>query len=282
MTYLRKLLFQIVCFGVPPVDQSKTGHFWAYANLTVASFKLQQPNLRAILLSLKKAKVPKGLLFDKIQRSGNPRHLSQGLMVDELECWLHFVKSTLFDRPTILIDPDLLYQHDITAVFKKRFDIGLTWRDVRDDPKPTTFNTAFKNHPFNAGVIFLNPARKSKVIAFFETCLTLLQAMDKEFWKWYGDQEAILKTSGRENNLAFEPNYWEYNGIKFKSFLCEDYNFSQPYVPNGRYILSHYNSPYIVHFKGKRSILMFEYAQKYLGIKLSSDKKSPGGVKIYV
>ena len=49
-------MFQVVCFGVPPVDQSRTGHFWAYANLTVASFKLQQPNLRAILLTLKKKK----------------------------------------------------------------------------------------------------------------------------------------------------------------------------------------------------------------------------------
>ena len=275
-------MFQIVCFAVPPAKTLGNSTFWAYTNLTLASFKKLNSKVRAILLTKKKAPIPKGLLFDKVLRSHNASATAHGLMVDELNCWVDFVKSDLFDRPTILIDPDLLCQHDISSIFEDPFDIGLTWRDVSDEPTPETFSEIYRTQPFNAGVIFLRPYRKAIVINFFENCFDSLENMDQSFWAWYGDQEALLHASGKDHKFNPNPDTWHHNGTVFKAFPCDLFNFSQPYTKTGDYKLQCFNEPHIVHFKGERSKLMFRYAQEFLGISLAHDRKQPGGIKITI
>ena len=273
-------MFQVACFAVTPTKTDEVNPFWAYANLTVASFKRLDPKTRALLLTVKKSKIPKGLLFDKVCRSGNIRDESQRLMMDELLGWLDFVRSDLFDRPTVLIDPDLLYQNNLMTAFQVNFDIGLTWRNVLDAPEPTEFSQTANRQPYNAGVIFLNPQRKDRVIYFFEACLSELSCMDEKYWGWFGDQEAIINAAGRQGHLDFEPQTWEHGGVKFQSFPSDIYNYSQPWEPSGQYQLIHFPSPSIIHFKGERAKLMFRYAEEFLNMRFHPDRKSPGGMRI--
>ena len=166
------------------------------------------------------------------------------------------------------------------AVFQVSFDIGLTWRDVSDAPDPVDFSQTANRQPYNAGVIFLSPERKDRVIRFFETCLSELMSMEEKYWGWFGDQAAIINAAGRQGHLDFEPQAWEHGGVKFQSFPSDIYNYSQPWEPSGQYQLTHFPLPSIIHFKGVRAELMFRYAKEFLNMRFQPDRRSPGGMKI--
>ena len=275
-------MFQIACFSVPPVDPREKKHFWAYLNLTVASFKFFSPEIRTLLLTTKRAKLPKGLAIDRVQRLPESVRLKKGLMVDEFQGWLEFVKSDLFDRPTILVDPDLVLQRDPSAVFEEDFDVGLTWRDISEFGKPKDFNEHANGQPINAGVIFLNPKRKDAVINFFEKCLADLMSLEPDFWKWYGDQESLQRVSGVAEKIEYQPEILDIDGVRIRQLLCDEYNFSAPNLANGNPNTAHFPNPYIIHFKGFRKQIMFPYATQYLGMRMQQDKKSPGEIKIFL
>lgn len=275
-------MFQIACFSVPPVNPREKKHFWAYLNLTAASFKYFSPEIRTLLLTTKRAKIPKGLVVDRVQRLPESMRLKKGLMVDEFQGWLEFVKSDLFDRPTILVDPDLVLQRDPSAVFEEDFDVGLTWRDISGFAKPKDFNEHANTQQINAGVIFLNPKRKEAVVHFFEKCVVDLLSLNPDFWQWYGDQESLQRVSDVGDEFEYQPEIKDVDGVRIRQFLCDEYNFSAPNLPNGNPNTAEFSDPYIVHFKGFRKQIMFPYAAQYLGIRMQQDKKAPGGVKIFL
>ena len=275
-------MFQIACFSVPPVDPREKKHFWAYLNLTASSFKFFSSKIRTLLLTTKRAKIPKGLAFDRVQRLPESVRMKKGLMVDEFQGWLEFVKSDLFDRPTILVDPDLILQRDPSAVFEEDFDVGLTWRDISGLIKSKDFNEHANTQQINAGVIFLHPKRRGSVIRFFESCVDDIMSLEPEFWQWYGDQESLRRVSGIGNKIEYQPEIKDVDGVLIRQFLCDEYNFSAPNLSNGNPNTAHFPDPYIVHFKGFRKQIMFPYAAQYLGIRMQKDKKSPGEIKIFL
>jgi len=274
------MMFQIACFSTPPADKRELEYFWAYLNLTAASFKFHSPKTRTILLTTQPAEVPEGLNIDRIHRLPESDRLNKGLMVDEVQGWLDFVKSDLFDRPTILVDPDLLLQRDPAEAFEQDFDVGLTWRDISNFRKPRNFNETANEQPINAGMISLNPGRKDAVIRFFERCLEDLLSLDSKYWNWYGDQECLHSASGSKSDNRYMPDIRDVGGVRVRHFLCNEYNFSQPFLPDGSPNPSHFPEPHIIHFKGYRKHLMFQYANNFLGIQFQQDEKAPGTIRI--
>ena len=274
-------MYQTACFIVPPVQTEEAKHFWAYANLTAKSFKRETPDVRNILLTTKAAKIPRRLAFDTVQRLAEDIRMDKGLMVDECQGWLEFVRSELFNRPTILIDPDLILQKDPIHVFAEDFDVGLTWRVPTADPtsgEPFVIGAA---QPINAGVIFLNSERKAAVVNFFKRCLDDLMTLPADYWKWYGDQESLLRVTGVNSFEQFEQIITTPDGTRIKFFHCRDYNHTPDSDPAGRPILTYAPDPYIVHFKGLSKRIMFQYAEQFIGMRFQHDRKAPGGVRIF-
>lgn len=273
-------MFQIACFAVPPKNPEERKVFWAYLNLTAASFKALDPEIRTVFLTAGQEKPPQGLHIDRVKKLPRKTRLNKGLMVDELQGWLDFANSDLFDRPTILVDPDLLAQRRLDDVFEEDFDVGLTWRAVDETRQFTDFAQHGNTQHINAGVVFLNPRRKDAVVRFFEACLADLLSLEAPFWQWYGDQEVLQRVSGVGADKAYHPEIRDIDGVRIRQFPCQDYNFSPPYLPSGQPCANHYPDPCIVHFKGRRKGVMFHYAQHYLGMNLQHDQKAPGRVRI--
>jgi hypothetical protein len=273
-------MYQTACFVVPPDKPQEVAHFWAYANLTAKSFKRVTPGVRNILLTTADARVPSRLGFDAIHRLDRGERIGKGLMVDEIQGWLSFTRSELFDRPTVLIDPDLLLQADPLPVFTCEFGIGLTWREPTADPasgKPFKVGAA---QPINAGVLFLSPERKDAVISYFARCLDDVLSLPEDYWRWYGDQESLLRVSGVKSLQDFAAPVIHSGDTRLRFFHCRDFNRSPEIDAAGNPVLTFFPDACIVHFKGLTKRIMFEYAERFLGMRFERNRKWPGGVRI--
>jgi len=107
------------------------------------------------------------------------------------------------DGEILLLDTDVIVQHDLSKVFAFPFDIALTRRDGPIlDPQG---NDLVKWMPYNGGVVF------SRCRAFWRQCHAWLSAQDSQLQNWYGDQLALAKFA---------------NCYDLMTLHCDNFNYS--------------------------------------------------------
>lgn len=133
--------------------------------------------------------------------------------------------------PLLVLDTDLIIQHDLNPIFQFDFDVALTRRDERIPDSRGVDAAAVM--PYNSGVMFCrNPI-------FWRQCQRFVDAQESAIRRWYGDQYAIAHVSRYFNVLELS---------------CRNFNYT-PQDPHEN--TSH---RYVVHYKGERKQWM---RQKY-------------------
>jgi hypothetical protein len=188
------------------------------------------------------------------------------LMRAETQSWRDYVSSGALGSPTLLMDIDILLQRDPTPLFDGSFDIGLTYTT-----EPTL-------HPFNAGAILIDPARREAAQSFFTVLDDYVADLVPDHQEWYGDQMALADYVGVD-----DVSDWRgvvdrtARGIRLRAFPADIWNASLALDDADRPVFARMADAGLVHFKGERKGLMLRYATEILGIRAHEDETVPGG-----
>ena len=124
----------------------------------------------------------------------------------------------------LVLDTDVIVQHDVSSVFDLTFDMALTWRDGPIyDPNGTDLT---KIMPYNCGVMF------QREPGFWLACLRWCEGKEVG---WYADQLAVAAVAPQWNVLRLH---------------CDHFN----YTP--RRADEDVTKRYVVHYKGNSRKLM--------------------------
>ena len=261
------------CFHLTPPNEGTAQTYWAFFQIMAATIRRTCPAAEIHLLTNTSSDVPDGLDCDQVFRHNTTRSQKEcfeRLMVEEVECWQAYFASDLFQEATVLIDVDLLVQKDPFDLFDGEFDIGLTYTD---DPAL---------HPFNSGVIFVDPSRPAVISRYFDRVVERVKSYGPEFQEWYGDQMAIAA-------LLDDPDYSEASpavidqtkdDLNYRLWPTEQRNYSLPLDAENKPIFMVAAEPGVLHFKGARKGLMLRYAVEILGFDAVEDASVAGGWKI--
>ena len=258
------------CFHLPTPNAGTARTYWALFALMCASVRKIVPEADIHLLTHAEADVPDGIPATHVFR----RHAGESikdsfthLMRAETQTWRDYVSSETMRGPTVLMDIDILLQRSPAVLFDGGFDIGLTY---------TTDSTL---HPFNAGVILIDPTtRKSPVMNFFTMLDEHVATLGAEHQEWYGDQMALAEIVG-----AGGVSNWrgvvdsETDGVRLRALPANDWNASLPLDSNDKAIFAALPDAGLVHFKGERKGLMLRYATEILALTAREDASVPGG-----
>ena len=130
---------------------TEAANFFLGPVMMMASVRMVSPGAEIHLLTLDSCAVPGGLDCDLVflRASNRPIEASfDRLMAEETETWRAYEAAGHLSGPTLLIDADLMFQRDPFALFDGGFDVGLT------------YVTGAELHPFNSGVILIDPTRR--------------------------------------------------------------------------------------------------------------------------
>lgn len=127
-------------------------------------------------------------------------------------------------EPMLVLDTDVVVQHDLSKVFLKKFDVALT---KRTQPLMYEGQNITPMMPYNTGVMF------SRCPAFWIECHRLCQGAPEKIQKWWGDQLCVKMEadSGRYKVLELPVDKYNYSPSK------EDEDVSNRFA---------------VHYKGRR------------------------------
>lgn len=154
-----------------------------------------------------------------------------------LAAQLAFIVSPLFDQPSVIFSPDALVVKHLEPVFREMFDVAFT---DRKNPR----------WPINNGVIYLKPAKKNQLGAFWREALRICRGYPVETQEWYGDQQSV--------HDAYMQGYHLGLGVNVALLPCSTYNASPLRITEtiDKQLL---NQAYVIHFKGKRKGMMQKY-----------------------
>lgn len=147
-----------------------------------------------------------------------------------------FIKSSLFDRNSVLFSPDALIARRLDDIFDMPFDMAFTNREHR-------------RWPINNGVIFLKPTNKKRIGCWWEDARTTCKSYPLETQQWFGDQQAL-------HDLYLQGFHVDY-GLNIRMLPCERYNASPIVSTELDDKLT--KTAYIVHLKGQRKEMMSKY-----------------------
>lgn len=138
----------------------------------------------------------------------------------------------------LFVDTDILFQHPVTSVFKREFDVAVTSRDWSHLKVAQGFS---ERMPFNTGVVF------SRRPSFWADCYLRLRDFDQDQQRFMGEQQVICALSGETDR---------YHVVHLKGSL---YNFP-PEVPGiTPSQQEQMSAAHILHFKGRaRKALMLK------------------------
>ncbi|MHA1539829.1 MAG: tetratricopeptide repeat protein [Alphaproteobacteria bacterium] len=214
------------------------------------SAKAAMPEATIKVLTDHKTQFPRNLPIDEVLRYDvNPDEvISEAMRVKRA-----YLET--YTRPTIFADPDIIFNQDIRAIFKKDFDIGLTWRDI------------YLFMPVNTGVIFINNKNKAKVRAFYDGCLDAIDKLEafgreKEEFNigirhWWGDQLSIAAYVGWKECLIRPSTYFDVDGSKVLFFPGKEYNYTPE--EGRKYTVKELNLKNCLHFKGETKDFMTQF-----------------------
>lgn len=267
---LTGLPLTFACFHLPAPNAGTAKTYWALFALMAASARKIVPDAEIHLLTHDEANVPDGIGATHIFRREAGESIKDSfahLMRAETRTWRDYVSSDVLRGPTVLMDIDILLQRDPSSLFDGSFDIGLTY---------TTDATL---HPFNAGVILINPrSRKSPLLNFFAQLDEYVATLGPEHQEWYGDQMALAHAVGADNAAGWRGVTDRVNdGIALRLFPATEWNASLELDGNNKPVFASIPEAGIVHFKGDRKGLMLRYATEVLGIECREDANAPGG-----
>jgi hypothetical protein len=168
-------------------------------------------------------------------------------MFERVATMLAYVKSKLFDQPTLFLDSDAFLLRPAHNIFANNFDIGLTHRNIHGQM------------PINEGVILVNNTNPSRTIKFFESYLASYLAIEnsseiakiyKNLRRWRGGQLSINSVANGGKVYRSGRTIGELDHLKIAYLPCASHNLSeideQEIVPTLR------NRALILHLKGPR------------------------------
>ena len=258
------------CFHLPTPNAGTAKTYWALFALMTASVRKVVPDTEIHLLTHAEAEVPDGIPATAIFRRAANESIKESfvhLMRAETQTWRDYVASDAVRGPTVLMDIDILVQRDPSSLFDGSFDIGLTYTK-----EPTL-------HPFNAGVILIDPREKrSHCLNFFTMLDEYVAGLVPEYQEWYGDQMALANVVGTDDVSTWRGIVnRETDGVRLRAFPSEDWNASLALDADNKPVFAAMPDSGLVHFKGERKGLMLRYAMEVLGIAAREDATAPGG-----
>lgn len=264
------LSLTFACFHLPAPNAGTAKTYWALFALMAASVRRVVPDAHIHLLTHAEAEVPDGIPANGIFRRDAGESIKDSfahLMRAETQTWREYVSSDALRGPTVLMDIDILLQRDPTPLFDGSFDVGLTYT-----------NDATL-HPFNAGVILIDPTkRKSPMLNFFAMLDETVVDLVPEEQEWYGDQIALVQAVGVDDVSAWRGVVdRENDGISLRLFPAAEWNASLALDTDNKPVFAALPEAGLVHFKGERKGLMLRYATEILGIAAREDARVPGG-----
>lgn len=144
---------------------------------------------------------------------------------------------SLIEGETIFVDTDVMFNADVSDVFKMPFDICLTHRRNEIIVAPDG-NEGYKNivpdMPFNTGVIF------SRSSSFWTEAYDFCKTLNHDQKNWYGDQISVKHVYDRSKASTTEDFYL------IAELPCSTYN----YTPLSKD--ENITERKIIHFKGER------------------------------
>jgi hypothetical protein len=167
-------------------------------------------------------------------------------MYERVKSMLRWVKSGIFDMPTVFLDSDAFLNQDIRHIFAGDWDIGVTYRHNM-------------GMALNEGVIFANNKRPEAVRSFFQAYLDTyhrliedpeIQAKYQNIKRWRGGQLS-LNTLACPQGLPNALDYQEIAGARVAYFPCWKWNH-----PVDRVDHAEWDTKAILHLKGARKNLL--------------------------
>jgi hypothetical protein len=145
-------------------------------------------------------------------------------MFERVATMYAYVKSTLFDQPSVFLDSDAFLLRSVNNLFANNFDIALTHRNI------------YGQMPINEGVIFANNIKKSQVVRFFESYLasylsleqsTELATIYSNLRRWRGGQLSLNSASAGGQVYSTGLQSSGSSAIKIAFLPCAQYNLSE-------------------------------------------------------
>lgn len=133
-----------------------------------------------------------------------------------------YVRSKLFDQPTVFLDSDAFLLRPVHNLFANQFDVGLTHRNITGQM------------PINEGVIFANNADPNRVKEVFSAYLASYLAIETKpslgelysnFRRWRGGQLAV--NSIAQGGQTYASGVSAFHTPRVVFLPCSVYNLSQ-------------------------------------------------------
>jgi hypothetical protein len=263
----------VACFHLTPPNTVTANTYWAFFQMMMASVRRACPGAQIHLLTLDSCPVPEALGCDLVFRRASSRSIEASfdqLMAEETATWRAYEAAGHMSGPTILIDADLMFQRDPFALFDGGFDVGLT------------YVTGAELHPFNSGVILMDPDRGGAARGTLAAIDDLVAGYAPEHRSWYGDQMALAALLGNPEfgHGTNDVMDREAGGVRYRLLPAEEWNYSAPLDANDKPVFAPAPDAGIVHFKGERKEYMLRYACEVLGLEIAEDAASPGGWRV--
>ena len=166
-------------------------------------------------------------------------------MLERVVSMAAYVRSTLFDQPTVFLDTDAFLLRPVHNLFANRFDVGLTHRNI------------FGQMPINEGVIFANTICKTKVRALFDAYVASYLSIEtnpeiakiySNLRRWRGGQLSV--NSIGQGGQVYSSGLHRRREFKVAYLPCSAYNLSEISEQEVTSILSKRTA--ILHLKGLR------------------------------
>jgi hypothetical protein len=174
---------------------------------------------------------------------------AENLMLERAVAQQRYLLASDMRTPMVLLDSDILINGSLSDVFRRPFDVALTWRP---------------NHemPINGGLILLNNVRPDVTKGFFARYVSIYKRNYAQQAKWFGDQLALRDCVGPGIDGASEHVITTQDGCRVLLLPCDTYNFS----PRNHYraICTNLTDKVVLHFKGQRKRLMAPFWRAWL------------------
>lgn len=190
-------------------------------------------------------------------------------MYERVRAMAGYVHSRAFSANTVFLDTDAYPNRALNAVFKRDFDIGVTYR------------TTPGFMPVNEGVIFCARRRIAAARKFFSAYLATYEVLktDPIVHGYYGDIERWRGGQLSLNALGLPPKLprpcdFDRNGIRIASLPCNKFNYwvTKP-IDFHRPI---WDAKFVLHLKGDSKHLIGNVAEYQLGWRLPAFAMATG------
>jgi hypothetical protein len=190
-------------------------------------------------------------------------------MYERVRAMAGYVHSDAFAADTVFLDSDAYPNRALNGVFKRDFDIGVTYR------------TTPGYMPVNEGVIFCARRRLADVRRFFTAYLSTYEvlktdAMVREYYgnieRWRGGQLSLNAVSLPADLSRAEGH--ELAGTRIALLPCNKYNYwVTKAIPPER---PTWDSKFVLHLKGDSKHLLGHVVNYQLGQRLPASAVAPG------